>query len=339
MALPSISDLKLWVGNLLTKNEWNYNFTKIVSWFSDGTADLVVHSITAENGIDLNGSRLTNVGAATSGTDAVNLDTAQSLLNQTSYYTSFSVASGKEDSSGNSAFLRKDSNTQVTILAGNTNPDLVICQSDGTVETLTSNVVLTVGASDDTYYIIKEKGQTPIITSGSFGIGKVLPSSSLNAGDYFLDNSTVPFKGYKYNSLSGWVETAFCYLGKVEKTSGTATVTAVRYDDNSYNLNVYNAKIFPDYANGEAKTKNTEYTAPTNGYFYVCCSAWNGDSIKTVIINGVSFNILRVTTQHGDTSVNVAQATMFPLKKGDIYKYASSAGDIQLLFIPMKGGN
>ena len=248
MALPSISDLKLWVGTLLTKNEWDFNFTKIVSWFSDGTADLVVNSITSENGIDLNGSRLTNVGAATSGTDAVNLDTAQSLLNQTSYYTLFSVASGKEDASGNAAFLQKDSDTQVTILAGNTNPDLVLCQSDGTVETLTSNVVLTVDTHDDTYYIIKEKGQTPVIISGNFRIGKVLPSSDLYAGDYFLDNSTVPFKGYKYDSLSGWVETPFCYLGKVKKTSGTATVTPVQYDDNGYNLNVYNAKFFPDYS-------------------------------------------------------------------------------------------
>lgn len=317
MAKPSISDLKFWVGTLFTKNEWDYNFSKIVSWFADGTADLVVNSITSENGIDLNGSRLTNVGAATTGTDAVNLDTAQTLLNKTSYFDLFSVSSGKEDASGNSAFLQKDSDTQVTVLAGNVNPDLTLCQSDGTVETLTSNTVLTVGAGDDTYYIIKEKGEDVIITSGNFGVGKVLPSSDMAAGDYFLDNSTVPFKGYKYDSLSGWVETAFCYLGKVEKSSGTATVYPVSFDDNGYNLNIYNASLlgYPNLVNGVSKAANVTHTADSNGWVKISTTAAGPTSSHQLYINGVE--VWRVGFVSG--TGNVQSGSIFPVKKGFTY--------------------
>ena len=237
MALPSISDLHLWVGNLFTKDDWDFNFTKIVSWFSDGNADLVVNSIRSTNGIDLDGSQLTNVGTATSGSSAVNLDQAQTLLNRTSYYYPYSVASGKVDSEGNSAFLQKDSDTQVTVLAGNTNPDLVVIQSDGTVESLTSNYVLTVGTSDGTYNIVKEKEGSPVITTGAVTVGKVFPTSP-NAGDYFLDNSIVPFVGYKYNAEGGWTNTPFCHLGYVTKTSGNAVISYFGYNNNLYNVNL-----------------------------------------------------------------------------------------------------
>lgn len=245
MSLPSYSDLKLWVGTLFSRQDWDYNFKKIVDWFSDGSADLVVGSIKAPNGIDMDGGKITNIGAATSGSDAVNLDTAQTLLNRSSYYYLFSVASGKEDNNGDSAFLQKDSDVQVTVLAGGVNPDLVICQSDGTTESLTSNTVLTIAAADDTYYIVKEKGQAPVVTSGKVDIGKVLPTSDITAGDYFLDNSTIPFKGYKYDAVSGWVETPFCLLGTVEKVSGTATCTPVSYNDNQFDMNIYNMVAVP----------------------------------------------------------------------------------------------
>ena len=204
MALPSIADLKMWVSTLLTKDDWNYNFSKLVSWLADGTSDIVVNSIKSENGLDLDGSQISNIGTATEGSQAVNLDQALTILNRTSYYYPFSVASGKVDNDGNADFLQKDSDTQVTVLAGNVNPDLVVIQSDGTVESVTSNTVLTVPATDGTYHIIKEKGQSISITSGSstkVTIDKKLPSSQ-NTGDYFLDNSTVPFKIYLYKSKS-----------------------------------------------------------------------------------------------------------------------------------------
>ena len=167
MAIPVITALKMWVGTLFTKDDWDFNFSQIVSWLSDGNSDLVVNTVKATNGLDLDGAQITNLGTATSGSQAVTLDQATTLLNRTSYYYPFSVASGKVDSDGNAAYLQKDSDTQVTVLGGNVNPDLVCIQSDGIIESVTSNTVLTVPVTDGTYYIVKEKGQSITITTGS----------------------------------------------------------------------------------------------------------------------------------------------------------------------------
>ena len=328
MALPSISDLKLWVGTLFTKDDWDFNFTKIVSWFSDGSADLVVNSIRSTNGIDLDGSQLTNVGTATSGSSAINLDQAQTLLNRTSYYYPFSVASGRVNSSGNSAFLQKDSDTQVTVLAGNTNPDLVIIQSDGTVESLTSNYVLTIGTSNGTYNIVKEKENSPVITTGKVTVGKDFPSSP-NAGDYFLDNSIVPFVGYKYNAEGGWTITPFCHLGYVTKSSGSATVYPLAYNNNRFDINTYNITgyvsfIEPDYSAGVAVSSG--YTAPTYGVGYGRLQRGTGG---TIYVDG------KEVAWH-DTSVNYQQASgsSFIVPKGSKITY-TNANNVR--FYPGKG--
>ena len=265
MALPSIADLKMWVGTLLTKDDWNYNFSQLVSWLADGTSVIVVNSIKSTNGIDLDGSQISNIGAATEGSQAVNLDQALTILNRTSYYYPFSVASGKVDNDGNSAYLQKDSDTQVTVLGGNVNPDLVCIQSDGTVESVTSNTVLTVPVTDGIYHIIKEKGEAISITTGSANkvtIGKAFPSSQ-NTGDYFLDNSVSPFKGYKYG-ISGWEETPFCYLGYVTVSSGTATVTKQAYNNNNYDCvltetYINNGSWYRVYSNGWCEQGGVAY--------------------------------------------------------------------------------
>ena len=261
MALPIINNLKMWVGTLFTKDDWDYNFSQIVSWLADGNSDLVVNSVKATNGLDLDGAQIINVGAATSGSQAINLDQATTLLNRTSYYYPFSVASGKVDSDGNAAYLQKDSDTQVTVLAGNTNPDLVCIQSDGTVESVTSNTVLTVPVTDGTYYIVKEKEQAITITTGSANkitIDKKFPSTQ-NTGDYFLDNSAVPFVGYKYG-VSGWEETPFCYLGYVTVSGGVATVKTFNYNNNNFDV-----ILTESYING-----TSGYLVYSNGY----CEQW-----------------------------------------------------------------
>ena len=254
MAIPSITDLKMWVGTLFTKDDWDFNFSKIVSWLADGNGDLVINSLKATNGIDLDGAQISNLGAATTGSQAITLDQANTLLNRTSYYEPFSIASGKVDNNGNSAYLQKDSDTQVTALAGNINPDLVCVLSDGTIESVTSNTVLTIPTTDGTYHIVKEKNESITITSGSNNnivIGKAFPSSQ-NIGDYFLNNSVLPFKGYKYTT-TGWVETAFCYLGYVTVSSGVSTVTTFPYNDNSYNVNRNNQIVGTQtYVNGNS---------------------------------------------------------------------------------------
>lgn len=243
MALPSINDLKMWVGTLFTKDDWDYNFSQIVSWLAGGNSDIVVNSIKTTNGIDLDGAQIRNVGAAETGSQAVNLDQALTILNRTSFYYPFSVASGKIDSNGDAAYIQKDSDTQITILAGNVNPDLVCVQSDGTVESVTSNTVLTVPTTNGTYYIVKEKGQSITLTTGSANkitIDKKFPSTQ-NTGDYFLNNSVVPFVGYKYG-VSGWEETPFCYLGYVTVSSGVASIHTLAYNDNFFDYNTESVK-------------------------------------------------------------------------------------------------
>jgi hypothetical protein len=274
MALPSITDLKMWVGTLFTKDDWDYNFSQIVSWLADGTSDIVVNSIKSENGLDLDGSQISNLGAATSGSQAVTLDQATTLLNRSSYYYPFSVASGKVDNDGNAAYLQKDSDTQVTVLAGNVNPDLVCIQSDGTIESVTSNTVLTVPVTDGTYHIVKEKGEAITLTTGSANkvtIGKKFPTSQ-NTGDYFLDNSVTPFKGYKYG-VSGWDETEFCYIGDVSVSSGTATVTTFNYNNNNYNVilsEYYNngSSWYRVYSDGWCEQGGIVDNGTPNGAYY-----------------------------------------------------------------------
>ena len=254
MAVPIITDLKMWVGTLFTKDDWDFNFSKIVGWLSDGSSDLVVNSIKATNGIDLDGAQITNLGPATTGSQAITLDQAETLLNRTGFYNPFTVASGKVDSTGNAAYLQKDSDTQVTVLAGNVNPDLVCVSSDGTIESVTSNTVLTIPTSDGTYHIIKEKGESITITAGASGkvtVDRAFPSSP-NIGDYFLDNSVLPFKGYKYTT-NGWEETAFCWIGDVTVASGASTVTQFDYNDNKYDVNRNNqAVIVESFVSGRS---------------------------------------------------------------------------------------
>lgn len=269
MALPSINDLKMWVGTLFTKDDWDFNFSQIVGWLANGESDIVVNSVKATNGIDLDGATISNVGVAETGSQAVNLDQALTILNRTSYYYPFSVASGKIDSNGDAAYIQKDSDTQITVLAGNVNPDLVCIQSDGTVESVTSNTVLTVPVTDGTYYIVKEKDQSITLTTGSANqitIDKKFPSSQ-NTGDYFLDNSVVPFVGYKYG-ISGWEETPFCYLGYVTVSSGTATVTQFKYNDNYFDLNVNNTQFVTSNLSIGSGTTDLSTYLPDDGAIY-----------------------------------------------------------------------
>ena len=325
MAIPVITALKMWVGTLFTKDDWDFNFSQIVSWLSDGNSDLVVNTVKATNGLDLDGAQITNLGTATSGSQAVTLDQATTLLNRTSYYYPFSVASGKVDSNGNAAYLQKDSDTQVTVLGGNVNPDLVCIQSDGTIESVTSNTVLTVPATDGTYYIVKEKGQSITITTGSANkitIDKKFPSSQ-NTGDYFLDNSVCPFVGYKYG-ISGWEETPFCYLGYVTVSSGVATVTTFIYNDNYFDVNRQNLDmLMPDYTAGVSITSGN--AVPSDGII-VIDAACNQGYYRRVNVNGTE-----IFSCGPDANTSVSAS--YPVSSGDVITHNAAS----VYFYPLKG--
>ena len=341
MALPSITDLKMWVGTLFTKDDWDYNFSKIVGWLSDGNGDLVVNSIKSTNGIDLDGAQISNVGAAETGSQAVNLDQALTLLNRTSYYYPFSVASGKV-TNGAAAYLQKDGNTQVTVLAGNVNPDLVCVQSDGTVESVTSDTVLTVPSSNGTYHIIKEKDEPITITGGAVKvtISSTAPATP-NVGDYWLDNSTVPFVGRK--SDGGWTNEdtikPFCYLGYVTVSSGTATVTTFNYNNNHFDVNIKSFDLLiPNYKDkiNITMTAGNTYTATYpcvyvfNGYQ---ANSWNGNRDGFLYLNNIKYG--HVFAQDGyHQSVQI----YLPLNKGDKIYWDHISNNIAYQYIvPLKG--
>jgi len=339
MAVPIITALKMWAGTLFTKDDWDFNFSQIVSWLADGNADLVVNTVKTTNGIDLDGAQISNLGAATTGSQAVTLDQANTLLNRTSYYYPFSVASGKVDSNGNAAYIQKDSDTQVTILAGNVNPDLVCILSDGTIESVTSNTVLTVPTANGTYHIIKEKEQAITITAGASNkvtVAKAYPSTP-NIGDYFCDNSTVPFKGYKYTS-SGWVETPFCWLGDVKVSSGAATVTQFPYNNNKFDVNKNSLELVYDvrninYSSGVSisiPTSNNRYTVPYDGV-YIGWGYANQFQIN-LVINNVTTDIIIRDQADGASYSNI----FVPLSKGDVIYWTNTPTESALKFYRYK---
>lgn len=340
MAVPIITALKMWAGTLFTKDDWDFNFSQIVSWLSDGTGDLVVNTVKTTNGLDLDGAQISNLGAATTGSQAITLDQANTILNRTSYYYPFSVASGKVDSNGDAAYLQKDSDTQVTVLAGNVNPDLVCVCTDGTIESVTSNTVLTVSVNDGTYHIIKEKEQAISITSGSSGkvtVDKSFPTSP-NIGDYYCDNSIVPFKGYKYG-VSGWEETEFCWLGDVEVESGTATIKQFEYNNNLFDVNIKSLGLAaPDYSNAADKTIDTSYVADTDGYLYCYQYELRSSTTLKLTINGfelTSYMPIGAVGGYWETDHLFVR-----IAKGDVYKLTSDAAYPYVFkFIPCKGGN
>lgn len=328
MSVPSFNDLKKWVGELFTNEDWDFNFETIANWFSGGQADLKINSLTVNNGIDANDTAIINIKPATVGTGAVNLDQAETLLNRTSYYYPFSVASGKVDLLGGSFFLQKDSDIQLTILAGGVNPDLTVIQSDATVETLTTNAVLAIPIGDGSYRIIKEKGETPVLTSGKVTIDKTFPLIPAS-GDYFLSNCTLPFKGYRYDSVGGWQEKEFCYLGVVVKTAGTASLVPQPYNQNFYNMTVPNNSV-PDYTKGVPKAINTTHVADKGGFIEIN-SVSNQNGIGRLYIN----DVLLLTSS---SNVSIMDHSGFFISKGDTYRgERSGVGYTEVTFYPLKG--
>lgn len=251
MAVPKISDLRTWDGTQFTNDDYDYNSQTIVNWLANKQADLEVNTVRAANGFDAANSKITNVAPATTGTDAVNLDQLNTISSVNNQYIPYTLASGKVNASGYANYLQKDSDTQLTILAGNTNPDLVVIQSDGTLETLTDDVVLTISVSNGTYTIVKEKDAAPILTASTVSSGVVFPSAPVN-GDYFLLTSGRPYAGYKYASVGGWGEVTFVSMGTVTVATGTATLSMFQYNS-------------PNYVNG-ARTVIDTYTSNTAKY-------------------------------------------------------------------------
>jgi hypothetical protein len=64
MAIPKITDLKRYINRKLTGFDWNNNLQKIVNWFTDGTADISVNSLTTTDNVTIGGN-LATTGSVT----------------------------------------------------------------------------------------------------------------------------------------------------------------------------------------------------------------------------------------------------------------------------------
>jgi len=147
-------------------------------------------------------------------------------------YVPYSVASGKQNTDGHADFIQKNSNSQITILAGGSNPNLVICYPDGVTEQVSVDTVMSSGlTADNKYFMVKEKGSSIVVTTKNITEDIKQPQSP-NTGDYWLNIGIRPYKPFKYDGLI-WVETQFVKLGEVIKTSGTLGIP-VSYAFNGY---------------------------------------------------------------------------------------------------------
>lgn len=143
----------------------------------------------------------------------------------------YSVTSGKQDANGYADFIQKDSDTQITILAGNSNPNLGVCYPDGSTETISSDIVINSGLSNNgTYTFLKEKGNsTPVALNISpanqnllvdfndgtandkYGNTLVTIGSPTYTNNKFNSNGTT---GLKYTTINTLGQGSWCLEGR-----------------------------------------------------------------------------------------------------------------------------
>jgi hypothetical protein len=246
-------------------------------------------------------------------------DDYKSNLESTLYkdlYVPYSVASGKQDTDGFANFILKNSNSQITILAGGSSPNLIICYPDGVIEQISVDTVIGSGlTADNKYFIVKEKGSSITIKTQSITEDIKQPQSP-NTGDYWLNIGIRPYKPFKYDG-SIWIETQFVKLGEVTKTNGTLgiplsyafnTDCSIFFETTNYQANtVYrtlkNIIINAADSGGGAGTATTLCVGTTSNPVTVRASEYTqsyGSSITSVVRAGEYW---RVTTQTGSAII------------------------------------
>lgn len=72
MSIPSLSDLVTFVGTSISGNNWNTNWSKLVNWLTDTTANLSFGSFNVTSNSSMGGAKITNLANPTSTLDAAN---------------------------------------------------------------------------------------------------------------------------------------------------------------------------------------------------------------------------------------------------------------------------
>lgn len=202
-----------------TLNAFKADKIPVDTTYFDNTGPLVTpKDVITQQGNTFNGaSQLVKLGSdgklpAIDASNVTNV-TAQNM----SPYTPYSVTSAKT-SSGYASYITKTSNTQIDFDTNSGSTPIKICYPDGNVESNTTLSSITGISTDGTYYIVKEKGGNPYITTLQPVESIVAPSSPSN-NQLWLDLSVIPYIPKKWNGTS-WVNTQFVRLGEFVRTSG-----------------------------------------------------------------------------------------------------------------------
>ena len=121
-------------------------------------------------------------------------------------------------SSGVALFIIKTSNTQIDFDTNSGSNPVTICYPDGSIETNNTLTGISAISTDNTYYVIKEKGSNPYNTT-LLPVEQYTAPSSPSTNQLWLDISVMPYIPKKWNG-SSWVITQFVKLGEFTRTSG-----------------------------------------------------------------------------------------------------------------------
>jgi len=262
MALPTLSDITLYVNKVLTGKDWNKNFQAILKWFTDGTTDIKVKSID----IPATGN-ITNAGTLVqSGTSQFTADvaitgnltasgniTADKFIGDGSLltnlvvsglanYTPFTVNSGNVDANGEGEILDFDAGTAniLTFKVGTPNANLIATRADSITFTLTEISDVDVASlTNGIYTICVLKDVIIPEVCGTVFRQKIAPVTAAQ-DDVWLDTSTELIKSYKYDT-GVFVPYNGVPIGTVTVNTGVCTaVTTIRFNYNGYNVNKKN---------------------------------------------------------------------------------------------------
>jgi hypothetical protein len=126
--------------------------------------------------------------------------------------------STKTDSSGYADFIVKVSDTEISFDTDSGSTPIKICYPNGNLEVNNSLTGITGISSDATYYIIKEEGVDPYITTLQ-PIESYSEPTSPTTNQLWLNTSIIPNIPKKWDG-SAWIEVQFIKLGKFTRVAG-----------------------------------------------------------------------------------------------------------------------
>lgn len=253
MAVPSISDLKTYIGTLINNTYWNYNFTKLVSWLTDSTADLTFQSFNINANSSMGNAKITNLGDPTSSTDAANKGYVDNTSTPMGYLYGYIIS-----------INGTTPNTDLDIAAGT-------CQNSTNTLVITNSLTITKRAS----------------TSWSAGSGNgMLDTGSLQASTTYYIFAIAKADGTSDILCSTSATNPLLPTGyTVFRQIGIFTTDASVHIQLVYTNSINYPK--PDYTKPVSQSWGTTYTAPLDGFIYGYIHA-TGDAFNTFTINSVN---------------------------------------------------